>query len=59
MQTTKPEFVDISNDPQNPSRRNLLSSGAAALGATLLPAGNRVAPNAAAPDESRFLLEGF
>jgi arylsulfatase A-like enzyme len=28
-----------SNDPVNPSRRNLLASGAGALGATLLPAG--------------------
>ena len=28
-----------SNDPVNPSRRNLLTSGASALGATLLPAG--------------------
>ena len=38
-----------SNDPVNPSRRNLLASGASALGATLLPAG---LVNAQMPDAS-------
>jgi hypothetical protein len=39
METTKQDGVDAHDEPQNPSRRNLLTSGAAALGAALLPAG--------------------
>ena len=35
----KEDAVENMGSPQNPSRRDLLSSGAAALGATLLPAG--------------------
>ena len=39
------------NEPLNPSRRNLLASGAAAIGSTFLPAGIQNAQAQSYPDK--------
>jgi hypothetical protein len=44
--------INSSNEPKNQGRRDLLSSGAAALGSTLLPAGIQSAQAQSAPQKA-------